>query len=134
MEFPAKKESLSEMLNYIVGDLRKEGRDPAHLHKIELACEEALVNIIYYAYPNNGSKIVIERERNQRQLIITLRDHGTAFNPLEAKIDPQIDIPLQERKIGGLGIFLIRQFTNEVSYRREGAENILQLTFYLDLV
>ena len=59
-------------------------------------------------------------------LTVTLKDAGKKFNPLEMP-DPDVNLPLEEREIGGLGIFLCKQFMDEVEYRYEEGCNILTM-------
>jgi serine/threonine-protein kinase RsbW len=131
MEFNASLEFLPGMMEYIRGQAVAHEIPFLMIHKIELACEEALVNIISYAYQTNPGKIKISCEKNGKRFEVALRDRGTPFNPIDAEINPQFDTPVNERKVGGMGIFLIRKTIDEVSYRREGDINILSLAFNL---
>ena len=58
----------------------------------------------------------------------TVGDDGSPFDPLASR-EPQIDLPVEEREIGGLGIHLIKNLTDEVSYRRDGDSNLLTMVF-----
>lgn len=92
---------------------------------INLALEEAVVNIIMYAYPEEERhEILLKASSNPQQLIFLLTDKGQLFDPTQVP-DANIDLPIGEREIGGLGIFLIRSIMNEVSYLRLGNENRL---------
>lgn len=95
--------------------------------EIKLALDEAVTNVIQYAYPGTTGDIRIDIECENRQLKITITDKGIAFNPLENK-EPDITLPLEERPIGGLGIFLVKQLMADVSYRRSEGYNILTMT------
>lgn len=131
MEFNASLDSLLGMMEHI-RDQAEANEIPALLiHKIELACEEAIVNIISYAYERNPGKIEIACKKNGKRFEVTLCDRGTPFNPIDVTINPQLDTPVNERRVGGMGIFLIRKTIDEVSYRREGEINILCLAFNL---
>lgn len=128
MKFAADINLLPQMLGYIRAEAEKVGIHEEALYKLELASEETIVNIISYAYPGREGKIDITcKPEKDRRFVVTIRDQGKPFNPLEHEITPEVEKPLSERKIGGLGIFLIRQFIDEVSYRREGEENVLTL-------
>lgn len=92
---------------------------------INLALEEAVANIIMYAYPPQEQHIIRLRVTStDKQLIFLLTDKGASFDPTQVE-DVNIDLPLEERPIGGLGIFLIRSIMNEVSYQRLDNENQL---------
>ena len=96
------------------------------LEKIELATEEAIVNIIKHGYKKNKGKILIEIIVN-RELSLIFKDKGSKFNPLSVKekIDKTKD--LHKKKEGGFGIFFIFECVDEVSYQRKDSYNILTL-------
>ncbi len=131
MEFNASLDSLTGMMIHIREQAEKHKIPLCLIHKIELACEEALVNIISYAYEENPGKIEIICEKRGMRFEVTLRDEGTPFNPIDVDVNPQFNLPVHERKVGGMGIFLIRKTIDEVSYRREGDVNVLCLAFNL---
>lgn len=97
------------------------------IQKIELALEEALVNIINYAYQDAGGDISIECQCTDKKIIIQIADWGLPFDLL-AQEDPDTSLSLEEREIGGLGIFLVKQMMDELEYQRENGQNILTLT------
>jgi anti-sigma regulatory factor (Ser/Thr protein kinase) len=99
----------------------------ALIMNINLVIEEAVSNIIFYAYNNNDKheiKISISLENNR--LTIKITDDGIPFNPL-AQQQPDINLPVGERPVGGLGIFLISQMMDEMNYARQKNQNILTL-------
>ena len=101
---------------------------------LNLALEEAAANVIHYAYADesgitcsaNEKKCRIKAEKAQGLLTLTLADRGKEFDPTRRE-DPDLSLPAEERPIGGLGIFLIKQLMDSVEYRREGGENLLIL-------
>jgi serine/threonine-protein kinase RsbW len=95
---------------------------------INLALEEAFTNIVNYAFTDNEAhSIEIVFVKNAGQLIITLSDDGIEYDPTQNK-NPQIDLPVQDRQVGGLGIYLIRKLMDKVEYMRESGKNYLTLT------
>ena len=103
------------------------GLTQKRIGELELATEEAVVNVIRYAYPK-GSGTVEARcgvDENDR-IIIEIVDTGTPFNPL-SQSKPKLTDDVDERKIGGLGIFFIRMMMDHVKYRHENGKNILTL-------
>lgn len=97
------------------------------VYNLNLALEEALSNIIMYAYPEQqGMTIEVEALWSDELLTITITDGGVPFDPTTT---PEADITLsaEERPIGGLGIFLIRQIMDAVEYHRADEKNILTL-------
>lgn len=95
---------------------------------INMAMEEAVSNVILYAYPDGKNhEIIVEAQTIMDTLIFKVIDTGIAFNPtLHTKAN--IDLPIDERPIGGLGIFLIRQVMDKIEYERIKETNILTLT------
>lgn len=94
---------------------------------INLAIEEAMVNVFRYAYPDNAKKEVsMQIKLHENQLYFILTDSGVEFDPTKEG-DVDITLPAEERNIGGLGIFLIKNIMNNVSYQRIDDRNILTM-------
>jgi len=94
---------------------------------LRLVCEELVVNVVDYAYPKNAEGYMdIEIEREDDLIVIRFKDGGTPFNPLKREM-PDITLPLEERRIGGLGIFLTVKKMDEVSYDYVNNENVLTI-------
>lgn len=94
---------------------------------INLVLEEAVANIINYAYPKDKHEsIYLSARMHEDSIVLVLTDTGKEFDPTMA---PEVDVTLsaEERQIGGLGIFLIRQIMNEVRYERIDGKNVLTL-------
>lgn len=104
-----------------------EGLDiPAELKMpINLALEEAVSNVMLYAYPNNHGQVFLEFNRTDR-LVFTLTDNGIPFDPTKQK-EADTTLSAEERPIGGLGIFLVRQIMDDMQYERVDGKNILTL-------
>lgn len=100
--------------------------------KVNLVFDELLNNIISYAFQDDEEhQINIEVKYYPSRLEITIADDGTPYNIFETP-PPKTDLPLEERKIGGLGIYLVRQVMDEYGYRRQNGENILTLIKHLE--
>ena len=99
------------------------------LMQLDLVVEEIFVNVASYAYaPDTGSvKILIEAKEEPHTVSLTFIDSGVPYNPLE-KSDPDINLSVDDRQIGGLGIFLTKNLVDEISYKFVDGQNILQLT------
>lgn len=94
---------------------------------LNLVLEEAVSNIIFYAYPGEvDQKIDITLTIEGNVLEIVLADSGRAFDPTLKK-EPDISLPPEQREIGGLGIFLVRKLMGEVTYYRTNGRNILTM-------
>jgi len=95
---------------------------------INLAVDEFVSNAINYGYPDGrAGEIDIHLARRDDRLAMTLRDDGDAFDPFTAP-EPDLDASIEDRRIGGLGVHLVRKLADEFSYRREGERNVVSLT------
>jgi serine/threonine-protein kinase RsbW len=94
---------------------------------IKLAVDEAVSNIIRHGY-NDTEKhyIEIELEKHNHEIIITITDDAKEFSILDYKI-ASIDVPIEMRKPGGLGIFLIKETMDNINWQRQEGKNILSL-------
>ena len=100
---------------------------PDVIFNLNLVLEEAVVNIINYAYPKEEHEFIyLSAKMHEGSIVIVLTDTGKEFDPTMA---PEADVTLSadDRQIGGLGIFLIRQIMNEVKYERIEGKNVLTL-------
>jgi serine/threonine-protein kinase RsbW len=92
----------------------------------QLAVEEAITNVIVHGYAKGPGTIVISCHTTRGIAEIQIEDSAPPFNPLSIP-EPNISAEIEERQIGGLGVFLIRQVMDEISYRYENGKNILVL-------
>lgn len=120
-------EELNKLEPFLNGIFEREHLDMSMLPQIDLALEEAVTNIIMYAYPE-GEKGTAELtvEVADGQISATLIDSGIPFNPLQQQ-EANLDVSLEERKIGGLGIHLIREIMDVVEYAYEDGRNVLKM-------
>ncbi len=121
---PADMESLRPLLEYMRRQLRERGFEEAAADRLELAIEEILVNVIRYAYPESSGDIEMRFGGEEDSTVIEIRDRGIPFNPL-ALPEPDIRASVEERDVGGLGVFFARQIADGMEYRREDDRNIL---------
>lgn len=115
-----------ERLAAFVDDLAAElDLSPGIAMNINLALEEAVVNVINYGYPQDQlHEMTLRVSSSEQQLIFVLSDSGVSFDPTRVA-EAEVTLPLEERPIGGLGIFLIRKIMNEVTYERIDGKNKL---------
>lgn len=93
--------------------------------QVRLALEEVIVNVISYGSLGQGAPhLKIDVTQGESQLQIKVTDDGIAFDPLQVA-PPKLDAALEEREIGGLGLFLVFQLMDSVSYQRNGEWNQL---------
>ena len=119
---------ISQLANFIQTLSEEKHLDPSLAMSLNLALEEAVSNVIMYAYPKDSDGLVeIEAILKDNLLEFFISDNGQPFDPTEA---PQADVTLsaEERPIGGLGIYLVRSIMDSVSYERADGKNILHLT------
>lgn len=101
--------------------------NPTATMQMNLAIEEAVVNVMNYAYPAGTEGVVdIEAQANDERLRFKITDNGIPFDPT-AKEETDTSLPLEERPIGGLGIFLVRQLMDSINYERIDGKNVLTL-------
>lgn len=96
--------------------------------KIRLSIEEAVENVVNYAYQDGIGWLEAgtEMEADGLTLTIVLKDAGVRFNPLE-KADPDVNAPIEDRQIGGLGIFLCKNLMDNINYKYEDGCNVLTM-------
>lgn len=98
---------------------------PALEFTLRLVLEELVVNVVNYAYGEGGDgPLEITVDNSEEAIVITLTDQGVPFNPLQQEA-PDTSLDAEERPVGGLGIFLVRQMMDNVGYRYEAGRNVL---------
>ena len=124
----AKTENLDKVLSFLDQQLKEKGCGLKDQVQMDLAVEEIFVNVANYAYfPGSGDvKIGIEFTSKPRSIAVTFADRGTPYNPLE-KQDPDITLSAEERRIGGLGIYMVKKSVDEMKYVHRDGQNILTI-------
>lgn len=115
----------SEIIAYLMASPDMPQNDDLRF-KIELSIEEAVENVVRYAYEGGIGWLEAGTSLDDKSLILTieLRDAGVPFNPLKES-DPDITLSAKERPIGGLGIYLCKKMMDSIGYRYENGNNIL---------
>jgi serine/threonine-protein kinase RsbW len=124
--FLASVEKLPDVIAFVRGQAEAWGVHPRRLMQLELAVEEAVVNICHYAYEVPPGELVVRAEPHEGEFVVWLVDEGVPFDPL-AMDEPDLRAGVEERSVGGLGIFLARRVMDEVAYSRDGSYNRLRL-------
>lgn len=106
--------------------------DPGIQFKVRLCSEEAVANVVDYAYGDGDGFLEVTTDVADGSFIITLKDAGMPFDPLKNP-DPDITLSADERKIGGLGIFLCKQMMDEVHYAYCGGCNVLTMKIKINI-
>ncbi len=100
--------------------------------KISILFDDLLNNVISYAFPDDDAhEIEIRTELAINRLTVTISDDGIPFNPLGAGT-PDTGLPLDKRALGGLGIHLIRNLVDDMSYQRRVERNVLTLVKHIE--
>jgi anti-sigma regulatory factor (Ser/Thr protein kinase) len=129
VQFAAKFEYLDEIREF-VGDIARDGGfSEKDVYNIQLATDEAASNIIEHAYEKvSGGILELSCGVRDEQITIVLIDRGESFDPSEIPL-PDLKADLSNRKIGGLGIFLMRKLMDEVHYEaKPDKSNVLTMT------
>jgi serine/threonine-protein kinase RsbW len=129
VQFAAKFEFLDEIREFVGDIARREGFSDKDVYNIQLATDEAASNIIEHAYENIPDGILkLSCGVKGDVITIVLVDQGEAFDPSEVPL-PDLEADLSNRKIGGLGIFLMRKLMDDVFYEpRPDKSNVLTMT------
>lgn len=114
--FDANFDNLDEIREFVGEAAQQVGFSDREIYAIQLAADEASSNIIEHAYTGmQGGKIEIECNVFEGGIKIVMRDQGKSFNPSSVP-EPNVNADLSDRKIGGLGMYLMRKLMDEVSY------------------
>ncbi len=124
--FPAEIEFLPNLVAFLEAALEESGAGPKEIFDIELAADEIFTNIASYAYGKEKGEVEVTITSDEHSIIISLIDSGAPFNPLSLP-SPDTTLGIDDRKIGGLGIHLVRKLMDNVTYMQENGRNILTL-------
>ena len=120
-------EQVPQLADFVDMVCEEVGFDPAVAIQMNLAIEEAVVNVMTYAYPTGTTgNINIEAQANDERLKFTIIDSGIPFDPT-TKAEVETTLSAEERPIGGLGIYLVRQLMDSINYERVDGKNVLTL-------
>ena len=98
-------------------------------YHIKLSLEEVVMNVISYAYEDEGvHEFEVRVKSDSKRVVIDVIDDGRPFDPLHEAAEPDVDAPLEARHIGGLGVFFVKTLMDDVEYRRENDRNRLTMT------
>jgi serine/threonine-protein kinase RsbW len=125
--FPARFELLDEIRDFVGEKARQAGFTDKIVYSVQLAADEAASNIIEHAYAGHSDKsFELRCDFKDDRLIMAFLDQGSSFD--FSKVDvPDVTADLAERKIGGLGIYLMHRLMDEVDYKVTSSGNILTL-------
>ena len=120
--------NLEQVLAFVDGALEELECPMKKQMQVDLAVEEAFVNVANYAYGEETGSATLELFADPREgeFTVTLLDRGTPFDPL-AREDPDLSLPAEKREIGGLGIYMVKKNMDGVSYAYRNGQNVLTM-------
>ncbi|MBE9044553.1 ATP-binding protein [Pleurocapsales cyanobacterium LEGE 10410] len=118
-------ESLTEIAQFVIKATQKASLDKKAAYLLRLAVDEIATNIITHGYKQAGlaGKIYCQAKINENALIIILEDTGVIYNPLQQEKPNSLHKPLEQRVVGGLGVYLAIQSVDKFRYERLGERN-----------
>ena len=127
LETDAVLDNLPQITTFIEDKLTEFGASDDFRGKMGLALDEAVTNVVLYAYPQKKGLIRLTLKKAGEDILAEIRDQGTPYDPTQAPA-PDLTVPLEQRKIGGLGIHLMRKSVDQLSYRHENGSNVFTLS------
>lgn len=123
----AEQSALGQVTEFIRAGGRGAGFSAERLDELDLIVEELFVNVARYAYRGGGSGVAELRYSLPAEglLRVEIADQGEAYDPLQLA-EPDLTAKLAERKVGGLGVFLVRRYADALRYRRDDGWNRLE--------
>jgi len=116
------------LIENLLTEMSEAGQWPMTLTmRANLILEELVLNTLTHGDTSGLTEVSIDLESESHSLAIRLADDGSPFNPLADAPEPDLALPLNERPIGGLGVYLVRTMGEELEYRRDGNRNHLKL-------
>ncbi len=133
LRLPARLDRLEEARAFVLDSARDLGLPETVLNRVELVLEEALVNVIRHAYGGGPGEVEVTcalapAGPGRKRFLVEIRDSGPSFDPNHGPA-PDLESSLEERRIGGLGIHLMRRMADELTWERIEPHNVLRLGF-----
>ena len=120
-------QEIARMSREVADWCRKEGLPPGVEYQIDLVLDEVVSNVIRHGLKDDHVHLIdVHLRLDGQDLVLEIADDGVPFNPLEAP-PPDISKPIEERRIGGLGIHLVREMMDDLSYDRRDGRNCLRI-------
>ena len=128
LTLPAAKENIPDVIDFVNRELESVGCPMKTEAQIDIAIDELYSNIANYGCDENSGEVTVllETETDSRTVTITFVDNGRPFDPL-SRPDPDVTLKARERKIGGLGIYMVKKSMDDVCYEYREGKNILTI-------
>jgi anti-sigma regulatory factor (Ser/Thr protein kinase) len=126
-EYDADMSAVPQIMEFV--EEMCEGLPDRAAFDITLCCEEIIVNVASYAYRGEAGRVGVgwTTDTDKRRVTVVFEDTGVPFNPLLGG-EPDLSVPILERKVGGLGIMMVRKRMDNVEYAYSDGKNVLTLT------
>jgi len=124
----AKHELIDSMIDPVLDALSSVEADKKASYQLHLALEEILVNVVSYAYEGKEGDVSIsyDIDKSHKKVKVIIKDSGKEFDPTKAE-DPNLEGTAKERKIGGLGIYIVKNIVDDIKYSRICNQNVLEI-------
>jgi serine/threonine-protein kinase RsbW len=132
LEIESKLENLAVIGEFITDSMCGLGLADRKIFGVQMAVDEACTNIINYGYTVDVGMINISCWRSGEDVIVVIKDRGKPFDPMSVP-PPDLDASLEERKIGGLGVYFMKTLVDEVKYEFKDGKNVLTMVVKLHL-
>lgn len=128
LTLPASRTKIPEIIEFVNRELERMDCGTKTRAQIDIAIDELYSNIAKYGFDDDGGEVTVamETQREPRIVSITFTDGGRPFNPLE-RSDPDTTLSARDRKIGGLGIYMVKKSMDDVRYEYREGKNILTI-------
>ncbi len=127
-----KQQTSADMLAGISAQVEAMGEEddwsPKLLYLVQLCLEELALNAMTYGRQGGLSELQVSISPGVEEIVVELHDNGAAFDPTRDAPVPDLDAAMNDRPVGGLGLFLIREMVDDLAYRREEGWNHLTIT------
>ena len=130
LQVAGKLESLPLVSDFIVNSMLKFGMGDHEMFQVQIAVDEAITNIIMHGELEEENKIRLKCEKSGDRVKIVIEDEGKPFDPTTTE-NPDLNAPLEEREMGGLGVYFIKKSMHEIKYEFKDVKNILTMIKYL---
>jgi serine/threonine-protein kinase RsbW len=132
LSVPGTLESLPVIREYVLAAAGAAGLDRRTSYRLSLAVDEIATNIVLYGHGGRcgAGRLEVRAHTDPRSLTISLDDQGEAFDPRQVSSPSNLEAPLEERPLGGLGVFLALRSVDEFRYERVGRRNRSSFIMY----
>ena len=121
------REQLEQVVDAVIALSEREEWPDECSYRVHLALEELVLNVMDYGYDDDSSDIEINIISNNESVTMEIVDSGKPFDPLHDAPEPDLDASVNERRIGGLGVHLVRTLMDQMHYKRENDQNRLTI-------